>query len=181
MPLRVNTGNALTAAAAAALLVAIFLDWFEPSLSGWTAFEIVDLLLAAIAIGALVATLGGFAGAPRAAAVAARWLPVASVVALVLVAEALINHPPAGVGRGLEVGAWIALAAALLLVGGVALSTTEISLVISRRESEPGAGDVAPPSSAPGWSPPSEPPAPEAGETEPIPPATEPTEREPPD
>jgi hypothetical protein len=165
MPQRLNAGTLLAAGAGAALLVSLFLDWFEPGMTAWTAFEVVDLALAAIALIAVVAALGEPLGRPAEGGRAAAWLPLAAAAGLVLVVGALINHPPAAVGLGTDYGAWIALGAVILLAVGALLRTTEISLVISRRESDfPEAGPLPPEA---------EPVSPEA-ETTSLPPETEP-------
>ena len=53
-PRGLSAGPILLAIGAAALLVSLFLNWFKPELTAWTAFEIVDLLLALIALAAFV-------------------------------------------------------------------------------------------------------------------------------
>jgi hypothetical protein len=139
MPVRINGGQVLVVVGAAALIVSLFFDWFEPGHSAWRVFEIVDLLLAVLAVAALMIAIGA-ALAPDGplAAGSSRWLTAAGVAALVIVAEALINHPPAATGRAAETGAWIALAGAgALTVGGV-LSATRVSLVITFRPREHG-------------------------------------------
>jgi NADH:ubiquinone oxidoreductase subunit 6 (subunit J) len=143
---RVNLAGVLSVIGAVAILVGLSLDWFDPEISAWTAFEIVDLLLAAIAVGTLAVVVAGSAGRPWPEA-AAGWLPAGAVAAFVLVAAALINHPPAGIDRSLEIGAWIAFAGAALLVVGAILITTEVSFVVTARprRHEPGAPAGPPP------------------------------------
>jgi hypothetical protein len=137
MPERVNGGQALVVVGAVALIVSLFLDWFEPGLTAWTVFEIVDLLLAALALAALVIAIGAAIGPEGSlAAVSPRWLPAIGIAALAIVVEALINHPPAAIGKATETGAWIALGGAgALTVGGV-LSAARVSLVITLRPRE---------------------------------------------
>jgi hypothetical protein len=134
MPERINGGQALVVVAAIGLIVSLFLDWYEPGVSAWTAFEIVDLLLAALAVTALVIAIGG-AIYPEGslAALAPRWLPAAGIAALAIVTAALINHPPAAIHRSAETGAWIALGAAGALALGGILSAARVSLVITLR------------------------------------------------
>ena len=55
MPKRIDAGAALAAVGATLLLVSIFLDWFKPDITGWEVFELADLLLAAVSLGALAA------------------------------------------------------------------------------------------------------------------------------
>jgi hypothetical protein len=134
MPERINGGQALVVVAAIGLIVSLFLDWYEPGVSAWTAFEIVDLLLAALAVTALVVAIGG-AIYPQGslAARAPRWLPAVGIAALAIVTAALINHPPAAIHRSAETGAWIALGAAGALALGGILSAARVSLVITLR------------------------------------------------
>jgi hypothetical protein len=164
MPQRVNGGQLLVAVGAVALLVSLSLDWYQPGVDAWSVFEIVDLLLAAIAVAAIVGVISvalpGL-GLP---------LPLPSVplvlglAAFILVAAALINQPPAVADRDPDTGAWIALAASGLMALGALLSVARVSLDITvapreRRaeraeafvdeepafEDEPGYGEPEPP------------------------------------
>lgn len=162
---RVNGAGILAVVGAGVLLVGLFLSWFEPGITAWNAFEIVDLLLATIAVGVLLVALAASSDRPRLVALAG-WLPVAATAALVLVVVSLINPPPTVEGSSLEVGAWVSLAGAALLVVGAVLATTEFSLVITvrpRRSEQAATGegvgeaaveDIAAPASDPGWEPP---------------------------
>ena len=70
---RVRSGEMMAGAGAAVLLLAMFLDWYTPrgreqGLSAWTAFSVLDLLLAVtIALGLALAILAGRRPRPRAA------------------------------------------------------------------------------------------------------------------
>src|SRR5919198_4207073 len=136
MPERIHGGQALVALGAVALIVSLFLNWFEPGDSAWTVFETLDLVLAAIAVGALAAVIPVPPtdrrpdGGPL---VAARWLPLLAVAALVIVVAALINHPPAARGESPQVGAWMALGAVSLIIAGWGLSIARVSVVITLR------------------------------------------------
>jgi hypothetical protein len=151
MPMRINGGQALAVVGAVALIVSLSLDWFEPGNSAWRLFEIVDLLLAALAVAALVIAISAaLAPAGPLAAGSSNWLTMIGFAALVIVAAALINHPPGAIGRAAETGAWIALAAAgALTVGGI-LSATRVSLEITLRprDGESGGRGAAAPSAA---------------------------------
>ena len=57
---RFEMGPLLVALGAVLLLVSLFLDWYGP-LSAWDAFEVVDVLLAALAVLSLVGGLGTLA------------------------------------------------------------------------------------------------------------------------
>ena len=150
MPERINGGRALVVLGGVALIVSLFLGWFEPGRSAWTVFEVVDLVLAALAVAALAAVVPiGRGGSPTRLAVPERWLPVLGAATVIIVAGALINHPPAARASSPELGAWIALAAAgALTVGGI-LSGARVSLVITLRPREAGTESSDPPPAAP--------------------------------
>jgi peptidoglycan/LPS O-acetylase OafA/YrhL len=136
MPERINGGQALVAIGAIVLLVSLFLSWYEPGLTAWTVFEVWDLVLAAICIAALATLLPLRRTDLRDEhVVPERWLGALAGAALAIVVVQLINHPPAARGSP-EVGAWIALAAVVLMSAGAILSRAQISLVIALRSSE---------------------------------------------
>jgi hypothetical protein len=139
MPERINAGQLMVMVGAAALLVSLFIDWYEPGLTGWEAFEIGDILLAGLAIAALAVALPmKLPGGPTAqrALTEQRSLPWIGFAALVFVCVTLVNDPPAARDRPLELGAWLGLIGALLIAGGGLLSRARISVVISPRPSE---------------------------------------------
>ena len=110
-------GGPLTAAAGAILLlVSLFVDWFEPGVSAWNTFEVLDLVLALLGLAALASAVG-----PRHEyRLDHRLLPALGVVTMVVVVSQLVNHPPGASDRSLETGAWLALAGAVvMLIGGV--------------------------------------------------------------
>jgi hypothetical protein len=134
MPERINGGLAVVVLGALALIVSLSLDWFRPALSAWTVFEIVDLLLAALAVAALAIAVGQtiYPGGSL-AGLSPRWLPAIGLAALAIVIESLINPPPAAVDHSTEIGAWIGLGAAAALTVGGFLATARVSLVITLR------------------------------------------------
>ncbi|GAC1319091.1 MAG: hypothetical protein NVSMB25_09370 [Thermoleophilaceae bacterium] len=168
-PARVSLGSAIAALGALVLLVSLFLSWYEPGLTAWTVFETMDLVLAAAAI-ATIAAAAGEAG--LASPLGPRWLPRLGVLAFVIVAAALINHPPAALGHPPEAGIWIALlGSSAMLLGGlliVARVSLAVNVVVGRPDpgdsaggGSPGRGAISPdaPPRAPGASP-SRPPPP---------------------
>ncbi len=121
-----DLSTGLVAIGAVAVLVSLFLDWYAPGLSAWDAFELADWLLAALAAGALVVLFAETVGtAPPTRRLA--W--ISGIVALVVVAQ-LLDPPPAASGAEREVGAWIALGGAVLMVTGVVLALMRISVTI---------------------------------------------------
>ncbi|MFL5891538.1 MAG: hypothetical protein ACJ75I_02255 [Solirubrobacterales bacterium] len=171
MPERINGGQALVAIGAIVLLVSLFLSWYEPGLTAWTVFEVWDLVLAAICVAALATLLPVRRTDLRDEhVVPERWLAALAGAALAIVVVQLINHPPAARGSP-EVGAWLALAAVVLMSAGAILSRAQISLVITLRSSETSSRE------RPAATPPPEPEPPEAEfeaetATQPLPPSS---------
>jgi heme A synthase len=150
----VALGPLLAGLAGLVLLGSLFVDWYERGLTAWTAFEVLDLVLAALAL----ATIGVAAqslGLLKARLPEGLLLGVAAA-ALVIVVSQLINHPPRALARDTDVGIWLALGASLLLLAGAALGSSYVSVV----RVEEGPRRDAPPTT------------PAAGEepTQPIPP-----------
>ena len=134
MPKRINGGLVVAAIGALLLIISLFLDWFSPGRSGWTVFELNDLVLAGL--GLLVLSIA--AADARAGANAKRFVPEGSVVyaaigALIIVAASLIQPPPGAVHASREVGAWLGLAATLVMLAGGLAMRARVSLVISLR------------------------------------------------
>ena len=128
MTRRFEVGPILVALGAALLLVSLFLDWYGP-LSAWEAFEVVDVLLACLAVAALVVAAGQLV--PDLEWGERRWLPAIVVAVSVLVAAELVDPPPAAGSEVLEQGAWLAFAGALVMLAGAVLSVGRISFAVA--------------------------------------------------
>jgi hypothetical protein len=124
---RIQVGPILVALGAIVLLVSLFLDWYGP-LTAWEVFELVDVLLAVLALAGLAAAVGTVA--PDLAYLERRWLPAIAVAAAVLIA-AQLDPPPAAAGETASTGAWLAFAAALVMVVGAVLSLGRLSVAVS--------------------------------------------------
>lgn len=140
-PRRLDAGRILAALGAIALLVGLFLDWYslegralDASLSAWTAFEIVDLLLALLALVAIAAALRGFVARPDLPEVPSGLLVPAGFAALLLVTVSIINFPPAASGGDPEAGIWISFVGAVAMALGALLRNAGIALVVTPRE-----------------------------------------------
>jgi len=146
----IDAGPILSVAGGLVLLVSLFLDWYEPGVSAWTVFELIDLLLALSALVAIVFAVElirpGLIPLPRVPA-AERFVLTAGTVALVLVASQILNHPPAAQHEGVMFGAWLALGgAALMFAGGVAtLALVSLRVTFDRRRAAPPAPPPEPP------------------------------------
>jgi hypothetical protein len=154
MAQRVDLRALLVAAGAVLLAVSLFVDWFEPDLTAWASFELVDLVLAAIAVAALWSAASVFVPGR---APPERLLPALAASALVLVAAQLLDPPPTADGESREPGAWLALGGALLIALGALLTAARVSLALTfeRRPARPLRAQArAPGRSAPGAPPP---------------------------
>jgi hypothetical protein len=127
MTRRFELGPILVAAAALLLIVSLFLDWYG-GLTAWDSFEIVDLLLAALAVAALAAALS--VALPELPA-DRRWLPWVVGAALVVVVVSIIDKPPAAAGRAVDTGAWVGFGATLGMLAGTILSLSRISFSVA--------------------------------------------------
>jgi hypothetical protein len=144
-----DAGGALAALGALLLLVSLFLDWYgdddSPSaISAWNSFELIDLLLAALALAVVYALVAGLAGRRRVPHVPELLLRAAGPVALLLVVVSLIDPPPLLFlsDPGLEAGIWIALAAAATMTIGGLLASMRISINVAPRD-RPATADPA--------------------------------------
>src|SRR5688500_7680167 len=135
-PRRVDAGAAVAALGALLLLVSLFLDWYgdeREGYSAWTLFELIDLVLAGIAL----ITLSTFLSRSE----IERRLPQAPLLllgsaALVLTVSQLIDAPPMVALSEFdpETGAWLALAGSALLLAGAFMSVARVSFSVEHRE-----------------------------------------------
>lgn len=128
MTRRFDIGPILLGLGAVLLLVALFLDWYGP-LTAWNAFEITDILLAALAVAGLAGAVGLLA--PELEYLEQRAIPWIVGAAFVLVAAELLDPPPGAGGESLGTGAWLALAAAVVMVLGVVLALGRVSFAVA--------------------------------------------------
>jgi len=116
---------------AGVLFVSLFLKWYEPATDAWTAFELLDLVLAGAVVFAISAAVPALLG--RRWPAHGRALPGMSAAAALVVLSQIINPPPAIPGdAGLRIGAWLALAGAIVMTGGGVLAAR--AQVASARE-----------------------------------------------
>jgi hypothetical protein len=134
-----DAGGLVATAGAVLLLVSLFLDWYGDDgegFSAWTLFEVIDLLLAGIALLAVSTFLSREVDSrlPRAP------LLLLGGAALVLTASQLIDEPPAVALSefDLQTGAWLALAGSALLLAGAFMSVARVSFSVEHREPRTG-------------------------------------------
>ncbi len=131
MDRKIDAGAVLVVAAALLLVISLFLEWFGLSgasgASAWEVFEALDLVLLGCAVAAAAAALGRLDS---------RIVLGAAVVAVVVVVSQIIEPPPAGQGTDRQVGAWLGLVAAALLLAGGALVAAQIAVTVDVRGRE---------------------------------------------
>src|SRR5215213_3188231 len=130
---QVPVGPLVASLGAVLLIVSLFLDWYD-QISGFTVFEFLDLLLVMLAL-STIASLAGGLGLVRPALSPGVSLAVA-VFTVLVVASQVVNDPPAVAGHagpGKDVGIWLALGGAALMVGGAVLGYARISLAVDKR------------------------------------------------
>ena len=128
MTRRFEIGPVIVAVGALVLLVSLFLEWYG-NLTAWGAFELADILLAAVAVAALIAAVGLLA--PELSYVDGSRLPALALAATVLVVVELISPPPIVAAADPDTGAWLGFAAALVMLLGAALSVGKVSFSLS--------------------------------------------------
>jgi hypothetical protein len=131
MPRPLDLGRAVLFAGAALLLISLFTEWYDAGIAGgvtgWQVFESLDLVLAALAIGGMVAAARPDLLPP--------WSGFAIPgLAIFIVAVQLIDGPPAAGNASPSGGAWVALAGSFLMAAGAALSLSAISVTVQVRE-----------------------------------------------
>ncbi len=142
---RIPIGPLVAAVGAVLLIVSLGLDWYA-DLSGFNSFEVLDLLLVALALVAL-AVLVDALGLVRTPLRPGTLLAV-GVLTLVIVLSQLVNHPPAGYQDDVETGLWLGLAGAALMLVGAILATARIAIAVEPRRASgvpPAASSPAPP------------------------------------
>jgi hypothetical protein len=128
MTRRFDIGPILVTLGAVVLLVSLFLDWYG-GLSSWEAFEVVEVMLAGLAVFALVIAAGLLV--PDLEYVERRWLPAVVIGVVVLVAAEIIDPPPAAGDETAATGAWLAFGAAFVMFAGAVLTFGRVSFAVS--------------------------------------------------
>ena len=130
MPQRTDAGPVVAAVGAVVLFLSLFLSWYDPDVSGWDAFETLDLLLGGLAVAAAMLAAGQL-GASFAQGIDLRLLPLLGALAVAAVGITLLQGPPGTEGADPGSGAWVALAASILVLAGGALSAARISVTVT--------------------------------------------------
>lgn len=137
---RSNVGPPIGAVGAVILLASLFFDWYQPGLSAFDSFEVLDLVLAGLALGCLLG-LAPALGIPAPGGDGLGGLvPVLAGAALLIVASQALNHPPTAAGHAAARGLWLGLGGSAILAAGALFDAAGFSLSVSApRPSRPQA------------------------------------------
>jgi peptidoglycan/LPS O-acetylase OafA/YrhL len=141
MTRRLEAGPLLVTLGALLLLVSLFLSWFSGEITAWEGFEVWDLVLFVLALGAIAAGMG--LTTQELDAVDRRFLPAGVLAIAVVVASQIIDPPPAAAGQDPDTGAWLALGAAFLMCVGAVLTFSRVHLAVMVEGREPRRRRVA--------------------------------------
>jgi hypothetical protein len=141
MTRRLEAGPLLVTLGALLLLVSLFLNWFSGEITAWESFEVWDLVLFVLALGAIAAGMG--LTTQELDAVDRRFLPAGVLAIAVIVASQIIDPPPAAAGQDPDTGAWLALGAAFLMCVGAVLTFSRVHLAVMVEGREPRRRRVA--------------------------------------
>jgi hypothetical protein len=161
---KIDARELLAALGGLLVLVSLFLDWYSrdrgipvlggTGISGWEAFEALDLVLAGLAVAAIATGAAAFG---TTYALRPRTLLPVGLVLVVIVAVQLVSPPPVAWGDDLDTGAWLALAGSVLVLLGGLLRAARIAITVDvgARDTRPrvAAVDRRPGAAAPAPSP----------------------------
>src|SRR5215208_3572915 len=131
---RFDIGPLIVAVGSLVLLVSLFMSWYAGE-TAWGAFEVADVLLAALAIAALLVALGQIA--EEIALVDRGWLPAIVLSSALLVIAEILSPPPVVGGADPQEGAWIAFASVLVMLLGTVLSLGRVTFSFAIEGREP--------------------------------------------
>jgi hypothetical protein len=127
---RLRAGEWVAAASGVALLVSLFLPWYEPSASGWESLAAIDILLAFVAAsGVLLAVVTAVQRVPAVPIATSALVTISGAFGVLLVLYRVIDMPDGAAGR--EWALWLGLAGAAGIVAG--------AFIAMRDEIRPGA------------------------------------------
>ena len=137
---RVRTGEIVAGVAGVVLLASLFLNWYSvtpealsgaadrrfSSVSAWTAFSVVDILLALVALLGIALALSQVVGRGPALPVAIGVITTTlGLAATLLVLYRILNQPGPNDVIGVGLGAWVGLVASLGVFLGAWLSLSD--------------------------------------------------------
>ena len=120
---RLRDGEWIAAAGGVALLGSLFLHWYEVAggeATAWQALAVLDVVLALLALAPLTLfALQVTRRSPSLPVAFSVFTVLAGALATLLIAYRILNQPGANEAVGVQIGAWLGLAAAVVAtVGG---------------------------------------------------------------
>jgi hypothetical protein len=137
LPRRIDARELLAALGGLLVLISLFLEWYEPEagavfrgngITGWEAFEALDLVLAALAF-AVIAT-GAQAFGTVGGLGARALLPLGALLVIIVVVQ-LASPPPVAWGADVATGGWIGLGGALVVLAAGLLRAARIDVTVN--------------------------------------------------
>jgi len=128
---RVRIGEMVAGAAGVVLLASMFLSWYsvsgrDDSLTAWSAFSVVDILLALVALLGIALAVSQVVGRGPALPVALGVITTTLALAgTLLVLYRILNQPGPNEAIGVSIGAWIGLVACAGVFFGAWLSLSD--------------------------------------------------------
>ena len=133
---RLRAGEWITALGGVALIVALFLPWYDEgagSPTGWESLAILDVILAIVGVAAvLVVVVTAVQRSPAVPLAMEALVCLAGFIALVLVVVRTANLP--GDADGREIGLWLGLASVLVITAGSAIAMRDERLSTEGRQ-----------------------------------------------
>jgi hypothetical protein len=130
---RQRGGDRLAGAGGVALLVALSLDWYSGA-SAWQAFSVLDVVLALLALVPLaLVVLQATRESPSLPVAFSLLTTVGGALATLLILYRIVDQPGPNDRVGVELGAWVGLAAAGVTAAGGWLSLRTEAIPGARR------------------------------------------------
>jgi len=135
MTRRLEAGPVLVTLGALLLLASLFMDWYEPGISAWAAFEVWDIVLLVLSIGCIVGGVG--LAVPDLDVIDRRWLPFAAGAVTLIAVSQILDPPPAAAGQDPELGGIFALVAAAVMIVGGLLTFGRVGIALTMEPRDP--------------------------------------------
>jgi hypothetical protein len=123
---RLRAGEWVAAASGVALLVSLFLPWYEfdTTMTGWESFAAIDILLAFVAAsGVLLAIVTAAQGVPAVPIALSALVTFVGLFGVALVVFRLVDMPADAIGR--QAALWLGLAGAVGITAGAAIAMSD--------------------------------------------------------
>ena len=135
MTRRVEAGPILVTIGALLLLASLFMDWYEPGITAWQAFEVWDVVLLVLSVGCIIAGIG--LAVPDLDVVDRRLLPWAAGAVTLIALSQILDPPPAAAGQDPDLGGIFALVGAAVMIAGGLLTFGRVGVSFTMEPRDP--------------------------------------------